>query len=82
MATSGKKSVSSGAGFSNPQGRRALEFSPVDKPGFWDFRPPLSGGTEGGPGGYHNDGDFWDFRPPLSGGNEGGTERFQRRGFF
>ncbi len=26
---------------------RALEFSPVDKPGFWER------------GGYHNDGDFW-----------------------
>ena len=26
---------------------RALEFSPVDKPGFWEL------------GGYHNDGDFW-----------------------
>ena len=26
---------------------RALEFSPVDKPGFWEQ------------GGYHNDGDFW-----------------------
>ena len=27
---------------------RALEFSPVDKPGFWEQ------------GGYHNDGDFWE----------------------
>ena len=26
---------------------RALEFSPVDKPGFWEQ------------GGYHNEGDFW-----------------------